>query len=142
MSSMPAQTVFEPSPDDSRILAAMDAQERLGAAMMGLDLPSVEALMAPGLVVHAPINAVVSRENVLARLRSGQISYEPDVVRSISFAGVRGDTVVLMGEEIVTPNRDAPNAGKIVHRRFTDIWTDAGGAWRLTVRQATNTSVG
>jgi hypothetical protein len=140
MTSTPFETLYEPSANDPRVLAAIDAQKRLEAAMMGLDLPSVEALMAPDLVVHAPINVVVNRENVLARLRSGQISYD-GVVRTISFAGVRGDTVVLMGEEVVTPNRDAPNAGKLVHRRFTDIWTDSGGAWRLTVRQATNTSV-
>jgi hypothetical protein len=140
MQSTPVETVFEPSANDPRILAAIDAQKRLEVAMMGLDLPSVETLMAPDLVVHAPINLVVNRENVLARLRGGQISYD-DVVRTISFAGVRGETVVLMGEEVVTPNRDAPNAGRLVHRRFTDIWTDASGAWRLIVRQATNTSV-
>ena len=141
MPSAQTETVFEPSASHPKILGAIDAQNRLGVAMIGLDLPSVEALMAPDLVVHAPVNMVVNRESVLARLRSGQISYEPNVVRTISFAGVRGNTVVLMGEEVVTPTRDAPNAGKLVHRRFTDIWTDAGGGWMLTVRQATNTSV-
>jgi hypothetical protein len=100
----------------------------------------VEALTAPDVVVHAPINMVVTRENVLGRLRNGQISYD-NVERTIAFAGVRGDTVVLMGEEVVTPNRDAPNAGKVVHRRFTDIWAKAGDAWVLAVRHATNTSV-
>jgi hypothetical protein len=83
---------------------------------------------------------VVTRENVLGRLRNGHISYD-NVERTIAFAGVRGDTVVLMGEEVVTPNRDAPNAGKVVHRRFTDIWAKAGDAWVLAVRHATNTSV-
>jgi hypothetical protein len=39
--------------------------------------------------------------NVLARLRNGQISNEPDVETTVDFAGVREDAVVLMGEEIV-----------------------------------------
>jgi hypothetical protein len=132
--------IYDPSPDDPGILGAIDAQKRLEAAMMSADVPAVEALTAPDVVVHAPINMVVTRENVIGRLRSGQISYDT-VERTLAFAGVRGETVVLMGEEVVTPNRDAPNAGKIVHRRFTDIWAKVGGAWMLTVRHATNVSV-
>jgi hypothetical protein len=80
---------------------------------------------------------VVDRSNVLARIRGGQIRYEPNVERKIEFAGVRGDTVVIMGEEIVRPIANTPNAGKIVHRRFTDIWKDTNSVWRLAVRQAT-----
>jgi hypothetical protein len=134
-------TVFEPAADDPRIVAAIDAQERLGAAMQALDMPNVEALMAPDLLVHAPMNAVVQRESVLARLRSGQIAYEAGTRRSISYAGVRGDTVVLMGEETVKPVGAAPNAGKVVRRRFTDVWRNEGGAWMLAIRQATVTSI-
>ena len=78
---------------------------------------------------------------MLARLRSGQISYEPDVEIKIDFAGVRADTVVIMGEEIVNPIGNAPNAGKTVRRRFTDIWKGVDGVWKLAVRQATVTSV-
>jgi hypothetical protein len=108
--------------------------------MQRLDLSSIEALFAPDLVVHSPINRVVDRGNVLARIRDGQIRYEPNVERKIDFAGVRGDAVVVMGEEIVKPLAGTPNAGKIVHRRFTDIWNNTDGTWRLAVRQATVTS--
>jgi len=92
------------------------------------------------LVVNAPINRTVDRENVLARYRSGEISYEAGTVRDIEFAGVRGDAVVITGEETVRPVGDTPSAGQTVRRRFTDIWTCVDGAWRLSVRQATVTS--
>jgi hypothetical protein len=49
---------------------------------------------------------------VIGRIKANQISYEPDVVRNIEYAGVRGDVVVIMGEEVVQPNKDAPYAGK------------------------------
>ena len=120
-----APTVYEPSKNDPRIVAALNARNRLGAAMLSGDFKAVETIFAPDLVVHSPINMVVNRENVLARLRSGQISYEPDYVRKVDFAGVRGDAVVIMGEEIVDPIGNAPNAGKTVLRRFTDIWKSA-----------------
>ena len=132
-------TVYDPSENDPRIVAALAAQKRLQEVMLGVDIPSVEQLMAPDLVVNAPINKVVDRANVLARLKSNQISYEPDVVRNIDFAGVRGDLVVIMGEEITHPNKDAPYVGKTVHRRFTDVWKPFGAVWKLWFRQATIT---
>ena len=49
-----------------------------------------------------------------------------------------------MGEEVVKPRATSANAnaGKTVRRRFTDVWRkDADGRWRLSVRQATITSV-
>ena len=135
-----ARTVYEPSMNDPRILAALDTRKSLGAAILAGDFKTVEGIFAPDLVVHSPINMVVDRENVLARLRSGQISYEPDVEEKIEFAAVRGEAVVLMGEEIVHPIGKAPNVGKTVHRRFTDIWRNFGGVWKLAIRQATVTS--
>jgi hypothetical protein len=42
-----------------------------------------------------------------------------------------------MGNEILAPKDKAPNAGKIVHRSFTDIWRKERGTWRLALRQAT-----
>jgi hypothetical protein len=135
------RTVYEPSANDPRIIAALDAQKRLGVAMLSGDFRTIEMMLASDLVVHSPVNVVVNRGNVLARLRSGQISYEPDYVRKVDFAGVRGDAVVIMGEEIVDPIGNAPNAGKTVRRRFTDMWKDIDGVWKLTIRQATVTSV-
>ena len=127
--------------NDPRVHSALEAQVRLGLAMQNLDLSAVENFFASDLVVHAPINAVVERDNVLARLRSGRISYEPDAERKIEFAGVRGECVIIMGEEIVRPVGDAPNAGKTIRRRFTDVWSENSGTWQLAVRQATITSI-
>jgi hypothetical protein len=132
-------TVYDPSENDPRIMAALAAEKRLQEVMLAVDMPSVEQLMAPDLVVNAPINKVVDRANVLARLKASQISYEPNVVRNIDFAGVRGDMVVIMGEEITHPNKNAPYAGKTEHRRFTDVWKPFGGVWKLWFRQATIT---
>jgi len=135
------RTIYEPSMSDARIIAALEARKHLGAAMLSGDFKAVEAIFAPDLLVHSPINMVVDRNNVLARLRSGQISYEPDVEEKIEFAAVRGDGVVLMGEEIVHPLGNAPGAGKTVRRRFTDVWKNVQGIWKLAIRQATVTSV-
>ena len=135
----PERTVYDPSAADARIVAALDARRRLDDAMRNGDVKAVEMLFAPDLIVHSPINAVVDRDNVMTRFRNGQIKYEPGIEERFEFVGVRGDSVVLMGEEIVRPVGAAPFAGKTVHRRFTDIWTATRGKWQLAIRQATIT---
>jgi ketosteroid isomerase-like protein len=142
-SSGQVQTVYEPSATDPRIVAVLDTQKRFEAAGRRGDWKAIEdTFFAPDLLVHAPVNRVANRDDVMARLRNGQIAYEPDNgEHRVEFIGVRGDTVVVMGEEIVRPTGAAPNAGKVVRRRFTDIWKQYGGLWKLAVRQGTVTSV-
>jgi ketosteroid isomerase-like protein len=136
------QTVYEPSANDPRIVAVLDAQKRFEAASMRGDWDAVEKeFFAPDLLVNAPINRVVNRDNVMARMRGGQIAYEPGAEHRVEFIGVRGDLVVVMGEESAKPTGNAPNAGKLIRRRFTDIWKNINGTWKLTIRHSTVTSV-
>jgi len=132
-------TMYEPSASDPRIVAALAARKRLGEVMRAVDIAAVEALMAPDILVHAPINKVVDRKNVIGRLKAAQISYESAAEEVIDFVGVRGDMVVIMGEEILRPNKDAPYAGKTINRRSTDVWKPFDGVWKLWIRQATIT---
>lgn len=143
LSAVPSssQTVYEPSANDPRIIAVLDTQKRAQEAAGRADWKAAENFFAPDVVVHSPTNRVVNREDIIARMRSGQIGAEPGATRHIEFLGVRGDSVVIMGEETFRPGSNAPNAGKLVHRRFTDIWKQYDGLWKLAIRQATLTSV-
>ena len=62
-----------------------------------------------------------------------RISYEPDYVRKVDFAGVRGDAVVIMGEEIVDPIANTPIAGKtcIGDSLISGRMSMASGSWRF-----------
>jgi len=134
-------TVFEPSESDPRILAALAARKRLGEAMRAVDIAGVEALMAPDILVNAPINKVVDRKNIIGRVKAAQISYEAEAAEAFEFVGVRGDMVVIMGEEVLRPNKEAPYAGKTEYRRSTDVWKPFDGVWKLWIRQATITKI-
>jgi len=134
-------TIFEPSASDPRILAALAARKRLGEVMRSLDIAGIEALMAPDILVNAPINKVVDRKNIVERLKANQISYETEALETIDFVGMRGDMVVIMGEEVLRPNKAAPYAGKTEYRRSTDVWKPFDGVWKLWIRQATITKV-
>ncbi len=135
-------TVFEPSRDDPRIAAVIEAMVRASARIDVGDSSVFAAHLADDLIVNAPIDRVVGRDDVLAGLGAGEIAYGPERnVTKVEFAGVRDGLVVVMGEQIVHPTENAPNAGKIVRRRFTDVWKRVDGVWKLGVRQATVVSV-
>jgi hypothetical protein len=91
-----AQTRFEPRPDDPRIIAVIEGRKRLNAAPATGNVGTVDALLAPDVVVNSPINRVVDRANVLGRVRSSEIR-QPETAVNIEFAGVRGELVVSMG---------------------------------------------
>jgi ketosteroid isomerase-like protein len=135
------QTVYEPSADDARILAVIEARKRRDEAMRAGDIEAVKKFMATDLVVNAPINRVVDGANVLARLSRGEIAYDEEGVSTVEFMGVRDDLVVVMGGGVLNPVGNAPNAGKTIRRRWTDIWKNIDGEWKMIVRQATVFSV-
>ena len=126
---------------DSAIRAVLAARGAAVAAALTHDADAWAAGLAADVVVNAPGNAVARRESVIRLFEAGMISYD-SVDAVIEFAEARGNLVVLMGEEVVTPKDATRHAGQTVHRRFTDVWRkDDDGVWRLTIRQATNISV-
>jgi ketosteroid isomerase-like protein len=127
--------------EEPAIAAALAARARLDAAFAAQDVKGVAAVLAKDLVVNTPANRVARLETVIGFFNAGRMNYE-SVDVTIEALEARGDHVVFMGEEVVVPRESAPNAGKIVRRRFTDVWRkESDGEWRLTIRQATITSV-
>jgi ketosteroid isomerase-like protein len=120
---------------------ALAARQKLDEAFAAQDIDTVSALCAKDLVVNTPANRVARRDAVLGFFRAGRMNYD-SLETTIEALDARVDQVVIMGEEVVKPHDTAPNAGKTVGRRYTDIWRkESDGRWRLTVRQATITSV-
>ena len=92
-------------------------------------------------VANTPGNAVVTGQQMLDLFARGTIGYA-SVEQHLDYAASHGpDMVVLMGEEIVVPRPGAANAGKRIHRRFTDIFRKENGEWRYDVRHAAVISI-
>ena len=123
------------------VAEALAARGKLDEAFAAQDVEAVAALCAKDLVVNTPANRVARLEAVLGFFKAGRMNYE-SAEETIEAVDARGDQVVIMGVEVVTPRDTAANAGKTVRRRFTDVWRrEPHGRWRLTIRQATITSV-
>jgi hypothetical protein len=121
---------------DPRIAAVLSKVEQIDDSLIRDDHAAFAALLSKDLVVNNPLNMVFVSSAVANRSASGLISYSR-YVRSIEYAGMLGDMVLLMGDERVVPKGNAPMAGKEVRRRFTDVWKMESGHWLLAARQAT-----
>ncbi|HEV7389029.1 MAG TPA: nuclear transport factor 2 family protein [Gemmatimonadaceae bacterium] len=124
---------------DEQRVRALDEEERVAA--LKRDVPALERLWSDQFILNAPNNhVVVGRRAVLdAFLRSGIINFSK-FERQTELIRADGPFVIIMGLETVQPIDDAPSAGlaagQLIKRRFTNIWKNEAGTWRLFLRHA------
>lgn len=121
---------------DPRIAGALAAVDSIDRAAVDGDQAGFARLLAADLAVNNPQNGVSVRGATAQRSAAGQIRYRR-YDRTVEYAGMRGDMVLLMGEEAVVARGRDGAAEREVHRRFTDLWMPTVGGWKLTARQAT-----
>ena len=103
-------------------------------ALLRNDIAAMKRNWATDYVVNNPRNEVVEASK--GRIASGTRTYS-SFIREVERVLIHGNTVIVMGQEIVVPSGTAPDAGKTIIRRFTNIWMKRDGKWLMTARQAT-----
>jgi ketosteroid isomerase-like protein len=107
-------------------------------AIFNGDAKALDVLMDDDVTVNHPTNRIVKeKQQLLALIRQGVIRYTAFDRHPEAFLFFK-DMVVVMGRETVVPAPGAPNAGKTLQRRYTNVWMRRDGQWRLTVRHANN----
>jgi hypothetical protein len=103
------------------------------------DLTGLERLAHPNLRINAPGGRVLTREQFLANMRSGEIAAE-SFDRTAEDASLSGPIAVVMGRETFTP---APASelgrtfgGKPLQRRYTNVYVWQDGRWFWLARHA------
>ncbi|TVT43162.1 nuclear transport factor 2 family protein [Hymenobacter setariae] len=91
-------------------------------------------------VVNNPYNQIVTRPQILAFMRRGQLDYST-VERVVERVTLVDNLAIAMGHETVTPQRATQFAGKVETRQYTDVWLKTKAGWRLTARQASIVAV-
>ena len=112
--------------DEIRSLEA-EAQD----AFFRVDLPALERIFPDDFLVNSPLNFVNDKQQLLGAMRAGRIrhtSYQTEIEVMARY----GDTVVVMGNDVVT---DPPDA-MISRRRYTNVWQWRDGRWQFIARHA------
>ena len=131
----------EPGADDPAVQEVLALRRAGIAAMTSAGATAESERYSSTFVANTPGNAVVTGAQMLERFASGAVGYA-SVEQRLDYAASHGpDLVVLMGEEIVVPRAGAPNAGKRIHRRFTDVFRKENGEWRHDLRHANVVSI-
>ena len=119
---------LDPSEQEIRRL-----EQREASAVLHADYATLDSIWSQDFIVNTPQNDVsrATRD----RVRTGGITYS-SFVREIEAVVNRGNTVIVMGREIVVPKGSSPDAGKTLQRRFTNIWMKEDGSWRMVARHA------
>ena len=105
-------------------------------AILRRDVEALKKLMAEEVTTNHPTNKVVNeREGIFELIRTGIINYSSFEREPETFLFYK-NTVIVMGNETLTPTGNAPGAGQTIRRRYTNIWMKTKGKWLLTVRHA------
>ena len=100
-------------------------------AVLRGDLAAMDKIWTTDFKVNNPFNTVDKAD----RIRTGAVTYSSfeRVPESIQ---IYKNTVIVMGHETVVPKGTSPDAGKIINRRYTNIYMKREGKWRLVARHA------
>lgn len=102
-------------------------------ALLRSDLAAMSSNWAKDYVVNNPFNEAVDASK--GPIQAGSLTYS-SFIREIERVLIHANTVIVMGRETVVPKGTSPDAGKTIHRRFTNIWMKRNGKWLLTARHA------
>jgi hypothetical protein len=131
----------EPWDNDPAVREVLELRAASIAAMTSTGPTEDSERYSTTFVANTPANRVVTGAEMRQAFARGAVSYAA-VEQRLDYAGSHGpDVVVLMGEEIVVPGPGAPNAGKRILRRFTDVFRRENGEWRHDLRHANVVSV-
>ncbi len=112
-----------------------ELEERERSAVLAGDVQAIESVWSPELLVNGPHNRLlVGIDATLDMVRKGLIDFER-FDRFVERVEIAGDLAVSMGSEAIMQKR-GPQAGELIHRRYTNVWHQTDGQWKLRFRHA------
>ena len=107
--------------------------------ILNQDTVAMKKFYPEDFVVTNPFNQFINKQKVIERVKGNIIKYS-SYERKFDYFKFYGNTAIVIGSEIVIPTQDANrlDAGKVVNRRFTEVWMKRGLEWKKVVRHASN----
>jgi ketosteroid isomerase-like protein len=117
-----------------QMIRALEQKER--QATLEKDTATLRNLWSEDLTVNSPFNRVVrGGRNTLDRPVITQLNYA-SFERTIEDVLIKSDLAVSMGREVVVEKGSDNREGRTLNRRYTNIWQNQNGQWKLVARHA------
>ena len=101
------------------------------AAVLSGDLKEMDKYWTEDFMVTNPFNEIDKAD----RIRNGTVTYS-SFQRICEAVKIYENVAIIMGKEIVVPKGKSPDSGKTINRRYTNIWMNLNGQWKLVARHA------
>ena len=124
------------TPDEQAVLAADREQRR---AVADADVEAIRKISHPSLRVNAPNNRILTRDDLVRMVASGEIRNEV-FERTPEEVTISGNVAIVMGHEVVFPGVSSEQARmygvRTLKRRYTNIYLRSSGRWLHIARHA------
>lgn len=107
------------------------------ASVLKADTTSLLKLWSKDFICNNPYGSIVTPSEVIKFINAGQIDYS-SYNRHVERVTFTANLAIVMGKEVVVPQNNTPGAGKTITMRYTHVWINSEGKWRLVARQASN----
>jgi ketosteroid isomerase-like protein len=115
--------------------AAIDVDRRFFNALLGADVIELEQILADDfIIIDVMRGAVTSKSEIIQAVQSGQVKFEEIEVVD-SHPRVYGNAAVVTGSTRMVLRFG--NATMEVRSRYTHVYCELEGAWRLVSAQGT-----
>lgn len=112
-----------------------DLEQLEREAVLKKDTTTLRKIWSHDFTVNAPINKVMrGGKNTLDRPVITSITYS-SFERNVENVLIKGDVAFAMGNEVVVQSNNG-SAPRTVNRRYTNIWKNENGQWKLVARHA------
>ena len=111
-------------------------EKKVKEAFLKKDTSILFNLFSPDFVINAPNQKVITCKQLKPMLQNGSVDRDlfEKVTEVVTF---NNNIAISMGHELLRPTGNAPDAGKTVKRRYTNIWMKTAVNWELVARQST-----
>jgi ketosteroid isomerase-like protein len=134
------QVTYHLSKKDSTIVEEIKRRNKYEIQLiLRQDSIALKKFYPDDFVVTNAFNQFIDKDKVIERVKTNIIKYS-SIERIFDYFKIHGNTVFVVGREIVVPTIDAArtDAGQTVHRRFTEVWMKRGNVWMKVLRHANN----
>jgi len=114
-------------------IEAMEEEHR--RAVLNRDLEALDRHEDDDIIVTSPGNVIVTKPQFLESVRTGRISHSR-FEKHLERIAIHDDCAIAMGSETVVVGGASSDAGRTIHRRFTDVYVRKGDRWVMVARHA------
>lgn len=126
--------VYAQNQDTKQQIRTLEQEELL--ATLKKDTATLRNLWSEDLTVNSPFNRVVhGGRNTLDRPVITQLSYV-SFERNVEDILLKHDLAISMGNEVVVEKGSNGSPDRTINRRYTNIWQNQNGQWKLIARHA------